>query len=189
MHFTSLATSVITLASFVVGPSIAAPSSLASRTFGFQTINELSSREVPSEFLTKRLMPHTRPVIIRPTTNLASSTSSTGRGGDAISGSTGDVSSGNVVNTPGADGTIDNTGTNSNNVPPGGTSQSGNAAGGNGPLGGGNAYSGSTGNANGGSINNNGGNINNGPGSNVAGNGGRSTSGNAVGGSATGPTQ
>jgi len=103
-------------------------------------------------------------------------------GGNARSGNTGDVDSGNINNIAGQDSTITNMG--GNNVPQAGDTISGDATGGagrhRGP--GGNAYTGDTGTADGGYVNNMAGVVNNmGPGNN-AGDGGISRSGEATGG-------
>ncbi|TCD67526.1 hypothetical protein EIP91_012280 [Steccherinum ochraceum] len=103
-------------------------------------------------------------------------------GGNARTGNTGDVDSGNINNIAGPDNTITNAG--GNNVPPAGDTISGDAVGGRGRnLGpGGNAVTGDTGTANGGYVNNEAGIVNNtGPGNN-AGDGGVSRSGEATGG-------
>ncbi|THH31986.1 hypothetical protein EUX98_g2198 [Antrodiella citrinella] len=103
-------------------------------------------------------------------------------GGNAKSGDTGDVDSGNINNIAGPDNTITNMG--GNNVPQAGDTISGDATGGAGRgLGpGGNAETGDTGTANGGFVNNSAGVVNNvGPGNN-AGDGGVSQTGEATGG-------
>lgn len=97
-------------------------------------------------------------------------------GGNAYTGSTGDVSGGSIENIASNDGMPTLMNINSNNAGAGGTSESGCSAGGyssdashgtNGDSGsdasngaGGNAYSGSTGDAEGGSVNNVGGMVN-----------------------------
>ncbi|KAI0082205.1 hypothetical protein K474DRAFT_1655548 [Panus rudis PR-1116 ss-1] len=103
-------------------------------------------------------------------------------GGNAHTGSTGDVSSGNINNEAGPDSTIVND--SGGNIPAAGESISGDATGGNGrgegP--GGNATTGDSGDAEGGSINNDAGMVQNLSGSNNAGDGGVSMSGVANGG-------
>lgn len=79
-------------------------------------------------------------------------------GGNAVSGSTGDVDGGDVVNDSDADGTITND-AGANLAGMGGTTESGDAVAGDST--GGSAFSGNTGNARGGSVYNSGGDITN----------------------------
>ncbi|OCH96666.1 hypothetical protein OBBRIDRAFT_830069 [Obba rivulosa] len=105
-------------------------------------------------------------------------------GGNAYTGSTDSVSGGSVANVASDDATITNNG-DSNQGGSAGTTESGIATAGNGDgLGpGGNAYSGSSGNARGGTVLNKAGVVDNeGTGSNLAGNGGTSITGEAFGG-------
>lgn len=83
-------------------------------------------------------------------------------GGNAYTGSTGDVSGGAVTNIAGNDGMPTIMNINSNNAGAGGTSASGCAGGGysDSTGAGGNGYSGSSGNAEGGSVSNVGGMVN-----------------------------
>ncbi|CAL1696572.1 unnamed protein product [Somion occarium] len=101
-------------------------------------------------------------------------------GGNAYTGSSGNVSSGDIYNIAGPDSTI----TNNDNVGIAGQSLTGNARGGEGKGRGpgGNAYTGDAGDANGGSVHNDAGVVENMGDSNNAGQGGVSQSGIATGG-------
>ncbi|KAH8100575.1 hypothetical protein BXZ70DRAFT_937888 [Cristinia sonorae] len=136
------------------------------------TVTPASSAAAPHQHATKK---SSVPLLRRVTDDQTA-------GGNAHTGNTGDVDSGNINNIAGSDSTITNMG--GNNVPQAGQTVSGDARGGRGRnLGpGGNASSGNTGTANGGYVNNDAGVVNNmGPGNN-AGDGGLSQSGEATGG-------
>ncbi|KAK7694463.1 hypothetical protein QCA50_001649 [Cerrena zonata] len=103
-------------------------------------------------------------------------------GGNAYTGNSGNVSSGDIDNIAGPDSTITNA--SGNNVGAAGQSVTGNGRGGEGKGRGpgGNAYTGSSGDANGGSIHNDAGTVQNMQDANNAGDGGLSESGVATGG-------
>ncbi|THH32332.1 hypothetical protein EUX98_g1866 [Antrodiella citrinella] len=107
-------------------------------------------------------------------------------GGNAVSGNSGSVDGGNVINEAGPDDDITNTGGNA--AGDAGPSFSGEAVGGNG-LGrgpGGNAYSGYTGSTRGGDVINEAGTVENTAGANTGGAGNMNISGDAIGGDADG---
>ncbi|KAI0803088.1 hypothetical protein BC629DRAFT_95384 [Irpex lacteus] len=107
-------------------------------------------------------------------------------GGNAYTGTSGDTSSGNIINEADSDATITNTGPGTNFGTVGGDSTTGDAEGGrgNGKGPGGNAYSGFAGPTRGGSVASDGGSIANTGVTNTGGNGGNSLSGDADGGDA-----